>query len=279
MADTGGLALGVILRALRRRADLSQRELADLAGVPKSTVSRIESGEISDPRFRTVERLARAAGAAVTVGGELAPVPSEGWRDRADRNYPAHLDVRPVEQLTDWAGAWWAHWHRLPPGAWPLEPPAYTYDLSRTRRAHRRRREWVRAGLRVRRVGDRGTGVGDVWRWVAETPDGEPVGELRAVVRAAHPEERPGREVVLEGVVVARGLRGLGIGRRLVGEFAAEVERSGVEVARALVWAGMPAAFLRRCGFQEDSWRAVALVLGRGAARASAGGEPSIHQR
>jgi transcriptional regulator with XRE-family HTH domain len=36
----------VTLRALRRRADLSQRELADLAGLPKSTITRIESGEI-----------------------------------------------------------------------------------------------------------------------------------------------------------------------------------------------------------------------------------------
>jgi transcriptional regulator with XRE-family HTH domain len=263
MGDTGGLELGVTLRALRRRADLSQRELADLAGVPKSTVSRIESGQVTDPRLRTLERLVRAAGAAIAVSGDVEPAPSEGLRDRGDRNYPAHLDVRPVEQLTDWAGAWWAHWHRLPRRAWPLEPPEYTYDLSRTRRAHRRHREWVRRGLRVRRVGDRGTGVGEVWRWMAETPDGEPVGELRAVLRAAHPEEQPGREAVLEGVVVARGLRGLGIGRRLVGEFVAEVERSGVGIARAFVGAGMPAMFLRRCGFREDSWRMVALVVGR----------------
>lgn len=270
MSGTDELELGVTLRALRRRADLSQRELADLAGVPKSTVTRIESGQIRDPRFRTVERLALATGAAIGFGGELGPVPSEGLRDRADRNYPAHLDVRPVEQLTDWAGAWWAHWYRLPRRAWPLEPPQYTYDLSRSRRAHRRRREWVRGGLRVRRLGDGGTGVGDVWRWVAETPDGEPVGELRAVVRAAHPEEQPMREAVLEGVVVARGLRGLGIGRRLVGEFAVEVERSGVGVARAVVGAGSQAAFLRRCGFREDFWRSVALVLGRHAGAGAA---------
>lgn len=145
-----------------------------------------------------------------------------------------------------------------------MQPPEYTYDLSRGRRERRRWREWVRRTLRVRRVGDVGTGVGEVWRWVAEAGDGVVVAELRAVVRAGHPEDTPGRrEVFLDGVVVARGLRGLGIGRRLVGEFAAEVERSGVAVARAVVGAGLPAAFLRRCGFQEDFWRPVALVLGR----------------
>jgi len=42
---------------LRRRADLSQRELAIKAGVPHQTVSRIESGATPDPRIRTVERL------------------------------------------------------------------------------------------------------------------------------------------------------------------------------------------------------------------------------
>ncbi|BCB81131.1 hypothetical protein GCM10022251_67270 [Phytohabitans flavus] len=261
MSDTGGIELGVTLRALRRRADLSQRQLAELAGVPKSTVTRIESGEVTDPRLRTVERLVRAAGERIAVSGDVEPAPSEGWRDRADRNYPPHLDVRPVEELTDWAGAWWAHWHRLPPGAWPLEPPPYTYDLSRTRRAYRRRREWVRRGLRLRRAGGGGTSVGEAWRWVAEAPDGELVGELRAVVRAAHPEDPPGREVFLDGVVVAVGLRGLGIGRRLVGEFAAEVDRSGVAVARAVVMTGVAAAFLRRCGFRDDSSRVVALTL------------------
>ena len=56
------MKLGEVLRSLRRRADLSQRELAARAGVPKSTVSRIESDEAWNPSFRTVERLVRAAG-------------------------------------------------------------------------------------------------------------------------------------------------------------------------------------------------------------------------
>ncbi|MBY8871779.1 helix-turn-helix domain-containing protein [Micromonospora sp. PLK6-60] len=59
--------LGATLRALRRRADLSQRELAARSGIPQGTIARIESGQATDPRFRTVERLARAVNAQLTV--------------------------------------------------------------------------------------------------------------------------------------------------------------------------------------------------------------------
>jgi transcriptional regulator with XRE-family HTH domain len=50
-----------VLRWARGRAGLSQRRLAALAGVPQSTVSRIENGAI-DPRVGTLRRLLRACG-------------------------------------------------------------------------------------------------------------------------------------------------------------------------------------------------------------------------
>lgn len=50
-----------LLAHARRRAGLSQRELARRAGVPHSTVARIELGLLS-PRTDTLERLVRAAG-------------------------------------------------------------------------------------------------------------------------------------------------------------------------------------------------------------------------
>jgi transcriptional regulator with XRE-family HTH domain len=50
-----------LLAHARRRAGLSQRGLARVAGVPHSTVARIELGVLS-PRADTLERLLRAAG-------------------------------------------------------------------------------------------------------------------------------------------------------------------------------------------------------------------------
>jgi uncharacterized protein len=50
-----------LVRNARRRAGLSQRALARAAGVPHSTVARIELGRLS-PRTDTLERLLRASG-------------------------------------------------------------------------------------------------------------------------------------------------------------------------------------------------------------------------
>jgi predicted transcriptional regulator len=52
---------GTLLRRARRWRNLSQRGLAALAGVPQSTVGRIEAGTI-DPRASTLSRLLRACG-------------------------------------------------------------------------------------------------------------------------------------------------------------------------------------------------------------------------
>lgn len=45
----------------RRKAGLSQRALAERAGITQATIARIEKGEI-DPRSDTVVRLLRACG-------------------------------------------------------------------------------------------------------------------------------------------------------------------------------------------------------------------------
>jgi transcriptional regulator with XRE-family HTH domain len=55
-----------LLRTARRRAGLSQRALAEAAGVPQSTVARIELGALS-PRANTLERLLRGAGQALST--------------------------------------------------------------------------------------------------------------------------------------------------------------------------------------------------------------------
>ena len=50
-----------LLRSARRRAGLTQRELARRARVPQPTIAAIESGR-QDPRYNTLSRLLRAAG-------------------------------------------------------------------------------------------------------------------------------------------------------------------------------------------------------------------------
>ncbi|MEA3020934.1 MAG: hypothetical protein QOI47_2458 [Actinomycetota bacterium] len=54
------------VRTERRRAGLSQRELATRAQVPQSTVARVESGAHS-PRVDTLERLLAACGRALEI--------------------------------------------------------------------------------------------------------------------------------------------------------------------------------------------------------------------
>src|SRR5262245_38971338 len=58
------------LRYARRRAGLSQRELAARAGVPQPAIARIERGAIS-PRVTTLEGLLLAAGYALEVTPRL----------------------------------------------------------------------------------------------------------------------------------------------------------------------------------------------------------------
>jgi transcriptional regulator with XRE-family HTH domain len=47
---------GRMLRDARRRAELTQRELAAKSGIPQETIARIERGR-ADPRLNTLDRL------------------------------------------------------------------------------------------------------------------------------------------------------------------------------------------------------------------------------
>ena len=267
---SGPIDVGRALRALRRRADLSQRELAERSGVPKSTLARIESGRGAEPRFATVERLVRAAGGEVAIavsGGTRSDVglsPDDELRDDAGRRYPPHLDVRKVRRLTDWPGAWWAHWYTLPPERWPLRVPEVTYDLDRRRRDERRWRERIRRQVRVRRD-TAGLPDGSL-RLLAELPDGALIGELRAHERSVDlllgEDLGDEREIVVDGVLVAPEVRLLGIGRRLVALLADEMERAGIRTARATAEFG-GVSFLMACGFALEASRPTALRLDR----------------
>lgn len=67
------MAIERLVREARKRAGLTQAELARRAGVPQSTVGRIEIGARS-PSVDLVERLVRGAGLELRVGlGEADP--------------------------------------------------------------------------------------------------------------------------------------------------------------------------------------------------------------
>ncbi|MGC4855489.1 helix-turn-helix domain-containing protein [Micromonospora sp. DT4] len=285
-AEGDAFDVGAALRDLRRRADLSQRELADRSGVPKSTLARIEAGRGGEPAFRTVARLVGAAGGelALRLPGDQFPasgamvlgMPVDEPRDEADRRYPAHLDIRRVRTLRDWPGAWWAHSYTLPERLWPVRVPELTYDLDRARRDRRRWRQEARARVTFRRAFDGLPATS--WRFLAEVPGGGPVGELRAHERSVDlllgEDLGDRREVVLEGVVVAPDLRFLGIGRRLVELLAKEMAGADIRVAHAVFEFG-GVEFLLACGFELRASRPSALMLDvRGLPGVSAAPEP-----
>jgi len=62
-----------VLRQARRRTGLTQRQLAERAGVPQSQIAKIESGAVV-PRVDTLDRLLEACG----EGLEALPRPGIG---------------------------------------------------------------------------------------------------------------------------------------------------------------------------------------------------------
>lgn len=91
-----------LLRRARRRARLSQRDLARLANVPQSTVARIELGVLS-PRADTLERLLRASGETLTtepllgVGVDRTQIRALLRLSPQDRLRLAEADARALE--------------------------------------------------------------------------------------------------------------------------------------------------------------------------------------
>lgn len=95
---------GRLVAYARRRAGLSQRALARAAGVPHSTVARIELGQLS-PRADTLERLLRAAGRTLATEERLGADEDRSLiRDRllmspAERARLAVREARAIRRL------------------------------------------------------------------------------------------------------------------------------------------------------------------------------------
>lgn len=81
----------LLLRQARRRADLTQRELAARLGIAQSSVAKIEGGT-AIPRVDTLDRLLEACGETL----EAVPRPGRGL-DRAA--YRELLELRPRVRL------------------------------------------------------------------------------------------------------------------------------------------------------------------------------------
>lgn len=106
-----------VVRAARRLVRLNQRELAERAEVPLTTLARLESGATRNPTVLTLVRLLAAARCRLLVvtesGVPLFAHPDEGLRDDGGRHYPAHLDLRPTPGPYDFLDdeGWWG-WSR-----------------------------------------------------------------------------------------------------------------------------------------------------------------------
>lgn len=97
-----------LVRAVRRRADMSQRELATAAGVAHSTVAKFESSATL-PSLDTLVRLLGVASLVLVVTDHEGNVvqPMQVWDDTldgAERRFPAHLDLI----IDPKPGEWWA---------------------------------------------------------------------------------------------------------------------------------------------------------------------------
>ncbi|HZC71355.1 MAG TPA: helix-turn-helix transcriptional regulator [Jatrophihabitans sp.] len=119
-----------LIRAARRRREVSQRELAELAGLPRTTIARIEAGRV-EPRLRTFLGILAALGfeLAVTDGNGVLELDDEqdALRDRAGRRFPAHLKAFKTPRYFSINKCDWWGWERI---AWPFgpgEPPEYTF--------------------------------------------------------------------------------------------------------------------------------------------------------
>lgn len=89
-------AAGVLLRATRHRAGLSQRELAERAGTAQSVVARIELG-CTSPSWNTLTTLLVAAGFELRARADAAPVTDTHMLDDVARI----LRLTPEQRLVE----------------------------------------------------------------------------------------------------------------------------------------------------------------------------------
>ncbi|WP_104525148.1 helix-turn-helix domain-containing protein [Blastococcus atacamensis] len=120
MPDVSRLDVSAALRRIRRTADLSQRQIAERAGISKSAIARAESGS-AGLDVDALAACAALAGLRIALldseGREVGGMIRDAVRDGAGRRFPAHLD--PV--LSDEERGRWEHRR-------DREQPTYTFS-------------------------------------------------------------------------------------------------------------------------------------------------------
>ena len=141
-----GFDLCGVLRRIRRRADLSQRQLAAAAGLSVSAVAHAEAGTRDLPA-RALGRAAELAGLRLALldaqGNEVEPMSADAARDMGNRHFPAHLDTRHGDE------GWWYDAHR-----YDRDRPWFTFDRDRRLRDAYRRRDGTPNDHHVPQPGD-----------------------------------------------------------------------------------------------------------------------------
>jgi transcriptional regulator with XRE-family HTH domain len=79
--SAGVMTMGLLIRQCRRAADLTQRQLAEAAGVSVAAVRDLEQGRTACPRWGTVENLAGVLGLSSRQRAELL----RAWRQPGQR--------------------------------------------------------------------------------------------------------------------------------------------------------------------------------------------------
>ena len=77
-------AAGELVREMRLRRTMSQRELAELAGTRQAAISRIERGLVS-PSVDTLERIVEAMGERLVMSTEARDSAQSAGLSRLDR--------------------------------------------------------------------------------------------------------------------------------------------------------------------------------------------------
>ena len=105
VAELQRTTAGALLVLARQERDISQRELAELAGVAQSEIAKIESGK-REPSIPTLQRI--LAGAGLELRLRLAPIDNHdavlaGRHDRRSPEDQATLDARHQKNLAQFA--------------------------------------------------------------------------------------------------------------------------------------------------------------------------------